>query len=197
MRNTQELMQVYKNAGLSGSFVDISKSLLKGKGFDTQISNAFYQWLGSEGYTGQYSERWTQWWEAGFPYLVLGTEVSGDPSFDNAGYWTFIAGPITVAGGNATWVGGASGSHLREDDFDAEAGVEYEVVVDITSITGGSIGARGSTSAPDEGDIYYTTAGVHTRRMTFAAGENFRLRAGAGGTSAVVASWSVKPVIPT
>ncbi len=125
---------------------------------------------------------------------ILGAELSGDVIFNNPSYWTFIGAPITVSGGTATWVSGANGSHIRQEDFDADPGVEYEVVVDIASITGGSIGASG-VGPPDEGDIYYTTPGIHTRRMTFAAGGNFRLRAGAGGTSAVVNFWSVKPVL--
>ena len=37
--------------------------------FNKQINNAFYEWLGERGYTGQYSERWKQWDDDDFPHL--------------------------------------------------------------------------------------------------------------------------------
>ena len=69
MRHSQRLVELYREGGYTGSVVDLSKRFLKEEGFNKQINNAFYEWLGERGYTGQYSERWKQWDDDDFPHL--------------------------------------------------------------------------------------------------------------------------------
>ena len=123
--------------------------------------------------------------------LVRGAEVVPDPEMDNPAAWASNSpGVVTVSGGKATFTNAGVGINLRTGDLVTEFGKTYEMVVDVESISSGSLRAFISLGITDS---VVLTVGVNRMVVTHKGSTSTPgVYAAIGATSAVVRSISVR-----
>lgn len=125
--------------------------------------------------------------------LVLGSELVGDPSFNNPAYWSVASG-VSVSGGNAVFTNASSGNGLSKNGL-TTLGKTYKVVVNVASITSGSLVVltgvgTGSLLSPN-----ITSAGTYTFLLpALGTVAIVRINSNNTSTNAIVSDISIKEI---
>ena len=88
--DNQKLKKLLESLGFSGQMNEAMISFLISKGATSkQLNEMLYEWLGTQGYSGQYSERCKKWFEDGFPTGggVIDTWILKTGVWDDTGKW--------------------------------------------------------------------------------------------------------------